>query len=325
MSRENQDQHKQFYYTIRDLLRKLENQRQSFLKEYRKRQIITLVASLLLIPVLLYYDYHQNFVKRNEQIPLSAVFLCSIAYWMRGPVRQYVHSYKKETLPEIANSLGDFNYHRRKRIEKKDLEPSGIFPKNDRYKSEDYFQGEFKKTSIEFSEVDIQKKRFWSPKKRGSYKSIYKGLAVLIKLDKKKFNGQTVVLRNSPNLIERLKESQYKLQKMNLVSPEFEKAFDAYSSDQVEGRYLIDPVVIEGFSNLYRLFFGKELSASFYDGNKLLVLIKSDYNHFEPPKISTKATEVKDVLRLHKEVYNILRIVEYLNLHSRDHIEQNNN
>lgn len=307
---------------IRDLLADLEHKRLPLLNKYRKRQFITLLSSLVLVPLLLYYDYHQNFIKRHEQVPLSAVFLFSILYWMRGPVREYVHSYKKEMLPKIANSLGDFDYHRRKRIEREELEPSMIFPENDRYKSEDYFRGLYKNTVIEFSEVDIQKRWFWSPAKRGAYRSIYKGLAVLIKLDKKRFYGKTLVVKDMPKLIESLKERQYNLKKINLVDPKFEKAFDVYSTDEVEGRYLVDPIVIEGFTNLYRLFSGKNLSASFYDGDKFLILIETDYNHFEPPKISTKATEIKDVVRLHKEVDNILQIVNHLNLYSRDSFSQ---
>ena len=37
---------------------------------------------------------------------------------------------------------------------------------------------------------------------------------------------------------------------VGLASPEFEKAFEAWSTDQVEARELLDPLVLERFSGV---------------------------------------------------------------------------
>jgi hypothetical protein len=63
-------------------------------------------------------------------------------------------------------------------------------------------------------------------------------------------------------------------QPVGLISSRFEKAFEAWSTDQVEARDLLDPIVLERFEELERLFGGKRLRAAFADG-KLIIAIET--------------------------------------------------
>ena len=59
----------------------------------------------------------------------------------------------------------------------------------------------------------------------------------------KKFKGQTIVIKDRGWLN---KLTHFKnLQRVGLESPEFEKAYEVYSEDQIEARYLLTAVMLE--------------------------------------------------------------------------------
>ena len=66
-----------------------------------------------------------------------------------------------------------------------------------------------------------------------------------------------------------------KLERIKMVDPRFENAFDVYSTDQVEGRYLVHPAYCERLLELERDFFGERLCALFHGGD-LLVTIRTE-------------------------------------------------
>ena len=84
-----------------------------------------------------------------------------------------------------------------------------------------------------------------------------------------------------------------------------------------EARYLIDPVMIEKMKKLSELYETKGLSAAFYD-SRLLILMKSNKNYFEPASIHVKATDEQTLLRMKREVGQIMTLVDYLALYSAE-------
>ncbi len=69
------------------------------------------------------------------------------------------------------------------------------------------------------------------------------------------------------------------LERVKMVDPAFEEAFDVYASDQVESRYLVHPAYCERLLDLEREFAGSKLSALFRHGD-LIVTVNAD-NMFE--------------------------------------------
>jgi Protein of unknown function (DUF3137) len=65
-----------------------------------------------------------------------------------------------------------------------------------------------------------------------------------------------------------------RLERVKMVDPQFEDAFDVYSDDQVEGRYLVHPSYCERLLALERDFDGSDLVALFHGGD-LIVAIKA--------------------------------------------------
>ncbi|MEM6413847.1 MAG: DUF3137 domain-containing protein [Pseudomonadota bacterium] len=89
------------------------------------------------------------------------------------------------------------------------------------------------------------------------------------------FEGETVIRRDRGPLNAMFRPGK-KYSRIGLASPEFEKAFEAWSTDQMEARLLLDPIVLERFQELERLFDGKNLRAVFVGGELLLAIETGD-------------------------------------------------
>ena len=203
--------------------------------------------------------------------------------WVTSPKRQYAKAYKVEILPKIAKFFGNLTYDHKGKTGMEEMQPSNIVPRHHKYSSEDHFSGEYKGINLEFSEIELKQRR--RSGKRTRYVTVFKGLSILLNTKHKRFFSHIIITRDQNKVTEWFKEKTSKLERAQMVDPEFEKTFDAYTNDQVEARYLIDPIMIEKLKELYKEYHGKGMSAAFYD-NKMLILINSDYNHFEPADLT---------------------------------------
>lgn len=125
----------------------------------------------------------------------------------------------------------------------------------------------------DFTVVEAHLKRR-SSGKRQSTKTVFHGQLVVIDYHKK-FLGETVVKRDA-GVFNRLMKPEKGFQRVGLTSPKFEKTFEAWSTDQVEARDLLDPLVLERFQALDDLFDGAKLRAAFTGGQLLLALETGD-------------------------------------------------
>jgi Protein of unknown function (DUF3137) len=66
------------------------------------------------------------------------------------------------------------------------------------------------------------------------------------------------------------------LDRIKMVDPRFEDAFDVYGTDQVESRYLVHPAYCERLLELERDFYGEQLCALFTGGDLLVIIKTSD-------------------------------------------------
>jgi len=89
------------------------------------------------------------------------------------------------------------------------------------------------------------------------------------------FAGETV-LRRERGLLNRLGKPGRAFSHVGLASPGFEKTYEAWSTDQMEARYLLDPVVLERFQALDAMFGGANLQAAFTGGKLLIALETGD-------------------------------------------------
>jgi Protein of unknown function (DUF3137) len=293
----------------------LETFRQAKFKIYQFRRKIGIPAAMILTPALGYVDYLLLWMQRGNDdrgAGLTALFLTILYRWVTQPKRDYAKEYKQKMLPGIAKLFGNFYYDLKGQIPVHTMTPSKIVPKHDRCESEDYFTGTYKGVGIEFCEVKFQQKR--KTKNSTRYVTVFKGLAVLLDMKTKRFYGHTILDKDKGKIASWFKEKSSNLKTANLVDPEFEKYFDVYTNDQVEARYLIDPVMIERITGLQTEYEGKTITAAFYE-NKMLVLIQSSHNHFEPADIAIPATDPRSVLGMKREIGEILSLIDRLDLY----------
>ena len=99
----------------------------------------------------------------------------------------------------------------------------------------------------------------------------YRWVSILLKV-KKHFSAHTVIVPD--NMLEaQLKEHFAGLEKINIVSNQFEKIYDTLSTDQTEARVLLDPAVIEKLIHFRGVLNAKDMRISFLC-DEVLILYK---------------------------------------------------
>ncbi len=103
------------------------------------------------------------------------------------------------------------------------------------------------------------------------------------------------------------------LNEIKLEDPEFEKRYKAYSSDEIEGRYLITPTFMERFRTLHTSFGTTKAKCSFY-GNKVMFAISTRKNLFEIGDLYTPLTNPKQINTFLSEISAIYDLIDYFKL-----------
>ncbi len=175
-------------------------------------------------------------------------------------------------------------------------DPKGCFPfalyrasalfeeRVDRYRCQDLVYGEIDGVKIMFSDLQTWQKRrdskgneYWHP--------IFKGVFFCADFHKS-FKGVTLVYPEripffadvTDGLRQVLKRGS--LEPVRLDSPEFEKSFTVYSTDQIEARYILSHSMMERILK-FRSQIKRDLYLSFKDGKIFLAIEGLD--NFEPP------------------------------------------
>jgi hypothetical protein len=146
-----------------------------------------------------------------------------------------------------------------------------LLPDYNRESWEDEVKGEREGAEFEFCEAHLQYK---SSGKNSSTRTVFHGLLLVIDYHKE-FLGETVVRRDA-GMFNRFGKPGRDFQNVGITSSQFEKIFEAWSTDQVEARDLLDPLVLERFEELDRLFNGAKIRAAFSQGKLLIAMETGD-------------------------------------------------
>ncbi len=203
----------------------------------------------------------------------AAVFLgfggASLAMWLLNRARADI---THGLLRRIAGRLG-FTYTGK--LERPnyydDFRRLKLLPGHNREEWEDEVKGVYEGNGFVLCEAHL---KFKSSGKNSSTRTVFHGQLFIIDYPKR-FLGSTVVLRDA-GVLNSLGKPGKHYSRVGLTSPAFEKAFEAWSTDQVEARDLLDPIVLERFQELERLYGGKKLRAAFNGGRLLIALETGD-------------------------------------------------
>ncbi len=109
------------------------------------------------------------------------------------------------------------------------------------------------------------------------------------------------------------KSSDIVLNEIKLEDPEFSKKYKAYSSDQVEGRYMVTTAFMERFKNLQTAFGSKNAKCSFC-GDSLIFAIYTKKNLFEIGNLFHSLEDPKQMTEFFNELSSILALIDYFKL-----------
>ncbi len=126
---------------------------------------------------------------------------------------------------------------------------------------------------VGFSVIEVHLKYRTGGRKKRT-RTVFHGQLIVIDYPRS-FAGTTIIKRDA-NVFNALAKPGRNFKRVGLASSKFEKAFEAWSTDQVEARALLDPVMLERFEELERLFDGAKLRAAFTEGKLYIALEVGD-------------------------------------------------
>jgi hypothetical protein len=200
----------------------------------------------------------------------------------------------------------------------------GLFsPSYDTASSEDHVVGQLEKTQFELQEIKTFNKESYKDSKgrrQTRYIPIFKGILFLADFNKN-FKGHTVVKTDTAEKAlgllgrsaQRLFSATSSLKLVELENPEFESQFKVLSTDPVEARYILSASFMEALTRL-RGKYGAGVQVSFLNST-IVIAIPHDRGFMDFGFSLDNLT--RDASKMCEELYDILEIVEDLELNNR--------
>jgi len=265
-----------------------------------KKYGITTAAVISIIALLIGLKIG-NFVVPLIATPVSGLIGWGVSYAMlsklRGETKQFL-------MENICGFLG-WNFQA-KDFGEPNLElykTNKLLPSWDRVSFEDRMSGTVNDAEFTFCEAHLEKESRDSDGDR-TWTTVFRG--ILMEVDfHRDFLGRTVVLRDAGIFNFKKKAG---MKKVGLVDPKFEKIFEAYSTDQVESRYLLTPVFMQKLVDLETSVSGKKIRFGFLE-DKLHIAVEAP-NQFEA---GSMYKPLIDTERTHKIMGEISAVFDVIN------------
>jgi len=191
----------------------------------------------------------------------------------------------------------------------------GLLPSYTRLKFEDHFRGERLGCDFELYEAHLEQRH--KSGKSTHYVTVFRGVLIRINFPRK-VEGVTVITRDAGmfNGLAALGRSfgSKKLERVALVDPEFEKAFEVYGTDQVLARYMLDPAFMERLVRLEKALKGKNVRAAFdeHSGEGELLIAAETGNQFEAGSMFKPLADEARIKTIINDLTRVIGIIEDL-------------
>jgi hypothetical protein len=185
-----------------------------------------------------------------------------------------------------------------------------LVPAYDRSTVEDQITGRHDQVSISLADANL-KKRVRSGK-RTTYRVVFQGLLCAFSFPKR-FNGRTVITGDKGKILNWFEGMAVPGGRVHLEDPRFENAFEVYSNDQVEARYLLTPSFMERVLALAEKYRARRLRLAF-DAERLLISLDIRTDSFEAGSVFESAADPKRVTSLVEDISLIYDLIDTLGL-----------
>jgi hypothetical protein len=270
-----------------------------------KRNLLIVAAAVVLLGVA-----GASFAN-DPQVGLVAGFIAAVIGGAIAfqPIARLGRKLKQEYCTAIAEamgasfSIGGFDPPALERLKQLRLVPAYV-----RSSFEDLFSGTYEASRFDLYEAHLQQ-RHTDGKGRTHYTTVFRGQLIRMRFPRN-FLGVTIVRRDMGvfNLFGGGDFGGRKFERVRLVDPQFEKAFEVWGTDQVEARYLLDPVMMERLIGLESSLHGKRLRCAFEDGD-VLVAVEGG-NLFEPGDLFKPLVNPVRARRILDEIAGVVRLMD---------------
>jgi hypothetical protein len=277
-----------------------EVERRAALRAFAWRMIAVVAAALAVIAAVLALEGDLGEGMIWVGVGVFAGFW--VAY---GPLGAVAQQTKAQSLGAIASAIGCAYVASAARPPEIDrFRSMQLLPRCDRDAYEDRFSGLYRACGYDFCDAHLETKH--RTNKGGTrWVTVFRGQVIRIAFPKK-FHGETLVLRDAGffNFL----QGKRGLQRVGLGDSRLERAFEVYSNDQVEARYLIHPVFMERLLALEERFRGARLRCAF-EGGELLIAIEGK-NRFEIGTMFSSLNDPKRAKSVIDDLTEIVRVVD---------------
>lgn len=247
---------------------------------------------------------------------MGAIVVGGLFFAWANHIRQtMVNSLKQEMNGALARSLGiDYQVSPMSGPEFELACEYDLLPSYDDSYFQDQWHGTVGGTDFLLYETKLTEER-GSGKNRRTV-TVFEGVVLRFRFARE-FIGTTLVRRDGFKFTlfgDAKSYGDQRLERIKMVDPRFEDAFDVYGNDQVEGRYLVHPAYCERLLELERDFFGEKLCALFHQGD-LLVTIRTE-DLFESATLDP-AEDRTLLARTIEQFASVERLIETLNERAR--------
>lgn len=245
-----------------------------------------LAFACLIAPLILYYFLHS---------------------WARIPLKAYFEHHKQVFMPEMAKALGNLRFNPRRGISEKVVQKAGILPGYKTYHAEDCFMGEHKGARMILCEARLSD----SKTRTGN---VFDGLFVFIEAPHAHFKGHTVITADS-GLAERIENQWRNFTPVPLSASPYDHMFHAYAKDATHSREILSDAFLKEFSEMSELFNDTPLSAAFFGGKYLFIVIPYERDMFEPSNALMPVTTKDNALICKREIEQLISIIDIMDLY----------
>lgn len=175
----------------------------------------------------------------------------------------------------------------------------------DREKYEDRLWGEAHGAAFSSVEAHLERQTTDS-KGRRKWQTVFRGQLMTLDFPTKTF-GRTIVLRDKGWFNPKKKSD---MKRIGLVDPTFEKLFEAYGTDQVESRVILDPAFMQRMVDLEAAVSGKKIRFGFED-DRLFIAVETR-DQYEAGSMFTSLTDPTRTQKILDEVSAIYDIADLL-------------
>ena len=288
-----------YTHRVEPLLKAREGERQKAVKACVWRGSLGTVVALGITGVSF------NFFDVDAVIIIGCLSFGAVYWYAFEPINKVAATAKIDSLSAISQAIGcEYEYSGFTPDAFPKFNELLLLPPCDRSGYHDRFGGHHHGCAFAFCDGHLERKV--RSNKSTRWVTVFRGQLIKIAFPKQ-FLGLTIVRRDAGmfNFLERWSSS---LDRVGLNDSRMEKAFEVYSNDQVEARYLLHPVFMERLLELETRFKGKNLRCAFVEGNLLIVVEGGD--KFEIGSMFSPLADASRVRTIVDDLSEILRLID---------------